>query len=64
MWREAFGLTCGIVVIIMAWDGLQSARRIFRKYGVWKGLHFWCFMFFGGIFWVVYTLLTLFCHNQ
>jgi hypothetical protein len=63
MWREAFGISCAIVIIIMGWDGIQSSLRLMRKYGVSNGLTYWCFMFFGGIFWLVYTLLDLFCHN-
>ncbi len=63
MWADALMITCGILIIIMSWDGIQSSRRLFEKYAIWKGLPYWCFMLVMGIFWVVDTLPKLFCHN-
>lgn len=59
MWREAFGITIAIVIIIMAWDNIQKSTR---TRSLWEGnkLTYWYFMFFGGIFWLVHTLLKLF----
>jgi hypothetical protein len=64
MWREAIGITCAIVIILLSWDSIQSCNRMLRKYGVTKGLNYWCFMFFGGIFWLVYTLLDVFVGSR